>query len=760
MSKKTRKSRRDDEGTGGETLPDGWDQFTSPDGHLYYYNADTKESRWELPAKEKKEVLVRSKSSRRNYRDDIGKVLDQNEPLIRSIKVKKEKIKEKKKTMEEQETVATAINPSNVMFRKLQASLGGKLEAIYTGPPPMMNIRREGFLSEYTGGTIGQEATMPLTSVEEEYETETAGMSAAERLRFLRKKRQENMMLKRENSMEDDFMAEVAKNMKKKGVVVLRKEEREGNEKMVRWEEQEKEEEERKRRQMQGEMEMKKERNEQITKEREERQEQERVKQLELEQREQEQQEEKRKKQDKKEKKKKEKKEEQINERNVGLVSVCHETSDTGQHVHNQLSVVENVVEQDDDDLDVSSPERVKHRKHNRSQGSKHGISVDRQAMKHMENVEDDHPPADDRVSPRFEVKTDAVQDDKQRMREERRARKQREKEMLVASKLTSELPRPKPTPTFDEIYEESQTQPTSSIEVGETTKARTKHLRRERRQMAKMEAALAAQNLDGTSGHENAQPVTPTESHTNSSNGPTIGLANAGGYPMSGQPLLGQPPFSGGMCPSYPYIMMPPPPSPYGYYYSYMQPYSLPIPMYPSAVVPPGYQLMPTPPHSANGMAVPSALIPYGTDTTLANAYGYDMHFGGTSGPEVSRCDCCKGIGVGLVEKNGVCAHCNRLRLAFILDSAQMRLRCSVCGGWGFQLLQANGMCEHCTRSAQKSQWGLLAAAAARRPSSVATATTAVQPRQTSAKTKPEKDEFDDIDWDQSSLDDSDWDD
>ncbi|CAI5715578.1 unnamed protein product [Peronospora destructor] len=278
------------------------------------------------------------------------------------------------------------------------------------------------------------------------------------------------------------------------------------------------------------------------------------------------------------------------------------------------------------------------------------------------------------------------------------------------------------------------------------------------------MEAALAAQNLDRSGSNENAQPAMSTESHTDSSNGPTTGLAHAGGYRMSGQPLLGQPPLdtylSGGMYPPYSYMMMPPPPSPYGYYYSYMQPCSMPIPMYPSAMVPPGYQSMPTPLQLANGMTVPSALIPYGTDTTLANACGYDMDFGGTSGPELSRCDCCKGIGVGLVEKNGVCAHCNRLRLAFILDSAQMRLRCSVCGGWGFQLLQANGMCEHCSRSAQKSQWRLLAAAAGR-PSSVATTTiTAVQPRQTSAKTKSEKDELDDIDWDQSSVDDSDWDD
>ncbi|CAI5715581.1 unnamed protein product [Peronospora destructor] len=458
MSKKTRKLHRDDDDGTSEALPDGWDQFTSSDGHVYYYNADTKESRWDLPSKDKEEVLVPFKLSRRDSKDNNNKVFDQAEPLIRSRKVKKEKHKTNK-TTEEHDTVA-AGKPSNVMFQKLQASLGGKLEKIHTGPPPMMNIRREGLL-EYTEGATGQEVKTPLTSVEEQYETETAGMSAAERFRFLRKKRQENMMAKRESSMGDDFMAEVAKNMKKKGVVVLRKEEREGNEKMVSWEEQEKEEEERKRRQIQEEIKIKKEkRNEQITKEREERLEQERAKQLELEQPEHDEQEKKRKKQDKKEKKKKKKKDDEIDERNVGLVSDCHEMSGTGQHEQNQLSVVENVVEQHEEDLDVSSPERVKYKRHNRSQNSKYDISMDRQAIKHMESVEDDHPPTDDRLSPRFEVKFNAVQDDKQRMREERRARKQREKDMLVASKLssvTSELPRPKSTSSLNEVRKEFQ---------------------------------------------------------------------------------------------------------------------------------------------------------------------------------------------------------------------------------------------------------------------------------------------------------------
>ncbi|KAE8881932.1 hypothetical protein PF003_g34038 [Phytophthora fragariae] len=106
-------------------------------------------------------------------------------------------------------------------------------------------------------------------SLEEQYEAETAGMSAAERLRFLRKKRQENMMVRRESVAGDDFMAEVANNMKKKG-----KERQRGEGEQV--------EEERKRRQMQEEMKAKeqeaerKEREEQEARERELRREQER----------------------------------------------------------------------------------------------------------------------------------------------------------------------------------------------------------------------------------------------------------------------------------------------------------------------------------------------------------------------------------------------------------------------------------------------------------------------------------------------------
>lgn len=795
MSKKSRKhssSRRHDDDP-VESAPDEWEQFTSPDGHPYYYNAATKESRWELPSEET-DAPVRSKPHRRSSRG-IG--LDQEKSLDKSLNVnkekkKKEKEKEKKKKQQQQPKEedeganAAAVKAPNAMFQQLQASLEGRLGAIHAPmmgrPPPMLNIRREEEV-EYAGGATGQEETK-TPSVEEQYEAETAGMSAAERLRFLRKKRQENMMTKRESIAGDDFMAEVANNMKKKkGITAKAKEEeRDGSEKMQSWEEQEKAEEERKRQQMQQEMEAKqqeaekKEREQQAAKEREERREQERAEQLELErrreqERKQRQEEESRKKQEKEDKKTNMKeKDAELGERIDGQDTDRDKTGATGPDVQSHSSVGDSIAVQGEDNSDASSPERVKHRRRSRSRGSKHGISVNRGAIKQAESVEDDHLPPEDRQSAESEVAADTVQDEKQRAREEQRARKQHEKE-LVASKpssVTSESPRRKSISSSSGLNEEPRTRSTSSIEAEEEAKAREKQLRRERRRMAKMKAALAAQSLDanGDQGDVQREQIQGkgSEPHMDSSNGPTPGSAHAGGYPVSGQPLPGHPPFSGGMYTPYPYGMMPPPPpppSPYGYYYPYMQPPSMPMPMYPPGMVPPGYQLMPTtPPHSANGMTIPSALIPYGTDSMLANAYGYDMNFGGMqSGPELSRCDCCKGIGVGLVEKNGVCAHCNRLRLAFIVDSAQMRLRCSVCGGWGFQLLQANGMCEHCTRqSAQKSQRRY--SAAARRPSSVATAITAVVARRNSTENPSKKDGLDDVDWDKSSSDDSDWDD
>ncbi|OWY96715.1 hypothetical protein PHMEG_00032948 [Phytophthora megakarya] len=269
--KKTRKgssSRRHDATT------DEWKQFTSPDGHPYYYNAATKESRWELPGEETARV------KHRRHKDtslNEEQSLNEEEPLDEEPK------KEKKKKRPESDVKVTR-KPKNAMFQKLQASLEGRLNGPMMGmkgPPPMLQIRHD-------DQGLNEQEEPKTPSIEEQYEAETAGMSAAERLRFLRKKRQENMMAKKESVAGDDFMAEVANNMKKKGVTVKPKQEETNREKRLSWKEQEQAEEERKRLQMQEELETKereaaKERELKAAKEREERREQERAEQVEIE---------------------------------------------------------------------------------------------------------------------------------------------------------------------------------------------------------------------------------------------------------------------------------------------------------------------------------------------------------------------------------------------------------------------------------------------------------------------------------------------
>ncbi|KAG7389464.1 hypothetical protein PHYPSEUDO_010349 [Phytophthora pseudosyringae] len=753
MASSRKKSRKGSSSRRHDAPADEWKQFTSPDGHPYYYNAATKESRWEPPAAEG--IGHRRGNHGLNEEDSLQ---EEVEPLKQESvpKIgKKERLETSSKSVAGEPRANAAAKPKNAMFQKLQASLegriGGPMLMGMRGPPPMLKIRHE----EAEANHSAQEETQ-TPSVDEQYEAETAGMSAAERLRFLRRKRQENMMAKRESVSGDDFMAEVANNMKKKGVTVKPKEtEANGNarDKRPSWREQEQAEEERKRLQMQAETaakqqeEARKERERQAAREREQQREQEKERH----------------------------KTQTGNDPDAGRDRGSMEDA-TDPDVPIRASSSGSSAAPAEEDLEASSPERVEHRSRSRSRGGKDGNSTfsnGREAIQQAESAEDEHPPVEDGHSAETAAVTDSAQDEEERAREERRGR---EKELAAAkpSSVTSESPQRKSMSRLSGLNEESTTRSTSSIEAEEEAKAREKQLRRERRRMAKMEAALAALSLESNGGQGDVHPEQTrherSEKQPDSSNGSAAGSAQAGGYlmngqPLPGQPLPGQPPFSGGMYPPYPYMMMPPPPpSPYGYYYPYMQPPPMQMPMYPPGMVPPGYQLMPpTPPPSADGITMPSALVPYGADSTLANAYG--MNFGGMYGqqfaPELSRCDCCKGIGVGLVEKNGVCAHCNRLRLAFIVDSAQMRQRCSVCGGWGLQLLQANGTCEHCTR--QKSQAKLMTEAAARRRSVAVPATAAVTvaapPRRNSAGNPSKTDGLDEIDWDKSD-DDSEWDD
>ncbi|KAL4094030.1 hypothetical protein PRIC1_011459 [Phytophthora ramorum] len=757
-----------------------WKQFTSPDGHPYFYNAVTKESRWELL----------TESVRSEHRQATGgnkQVIleeEEDEPLEQDPGSKKDKKKRPKGVAVDKQEAKDTPKSKNATFQKLQASLEGRFNAMNgpmmgTGrPPPMLSVRR--WEEDFAGGATESETKTP--SLEEQYEAETVGMSAAERLRFLRKKRQENMMTKRESVSGDDFMAEVASNMKKKEAI-RKPQEKNGGDKVLSWKEKEEAEGERKRQQMQAEMEVKeqeearKEREQQAAIEREQRREQDRAEQLALEQR---REQERKQQQDEKDIQRQQPEERQREKKQVEAAVDGELDETSSEHEISKMDVAEpgahGQLSSDvlpGDSSGVSSPERVnKHRR--RSRESKRGGSffVAEENDDQQMSTEHEHPSSRSKQSVVSEDIADAVLDEKQRAREERRARKLREKELSVSlsrASVTPESPRRK---SISSAKDESSTRSTSSIEeTEEEIRAREKQLRREKRRMAKVEAVLAAQNLgegggQGDAHHKRDRKGSPggrMEQHEDQSSNSTNGSWHAGAS-MNGQPHPGQVQLSGGMYAPYPYMMMPPPPppppTPYGYYYPYMQPPPM-MSMYPPGMVgvPPGYQLMPpTPPSSLNGMGVPSAMVPYGADSTPFSAM-----YGQQPDPELNRCECCKGIGVGLVEKNGVCAHCNRLRLAFIVDSAQMRQRCSVCGGWGFQLLQANGMCEHCTRRiAQKSQRKLVTEAQHR--SSLAAPLAASVPVSTlprrNSTGNPKNEGLDDINWDKSSSGDSDWDD
>jgi DnaJ-class molecular chaperone len=136
--------------------------------------------------------------------------------------------------------------------------------------------------------------------------------------------------------------------------------------------------------------------------------------------------------------------------------------------------------------------------------------------------------------------------------------------------------------------------------------------------------------------------------------------------------------------------------------------------------------------------------MIPYNGDPRYSVA-----------GPTLDRCEGCHGIGVALVEKNGFCAHCNRLRLEFIVASARIRQRCSVCNGWGYQLVDpSTGMCNHCSRLKQSGKAPIGGVPA------LPTVGTASGLTQATAAT-PADQSLGDIEWDESdSDDDSDWDD
>lgn len=721
MSSAKKKSRKSSSSRPHGTPVDEWKRFTSPDGHVYFHNAALNESRWELPVANEAEPR-RLKGGKQTFalnREKVeqARLVEREESRDQGHVSKDEKncLQGNKGVAKETDT-STASKPKNAMFQKLQASLEGRLQGPMMGrlqPPPMLDNRQK----------EGVESVPAMTTQfsDKQYEAETAGMGAAERLRFLRKKRQESISSKREGVAADDFVTEVANNLKKKGVVVKPHEkQRTGSVKGLDWKLQEESEVQHKREDME------KERAKKDQKEIEQQREQERARQRELEHQHELERQERRKKQEKKAKKKKDSTKgddaacgTDFNNKADGPNADASSTADLS------TVPVEN-------NLDVSSPDRRAHRRRRRSNSDRSTQFAGQSQSESVENAVNGEYTAASEVA--------IVKEEEKREREEVRACTERETEVAAVkqhTEMASDSSRRKSVSSS-----KLRTRSTSGSEAEKDARAKEKQIRRERRRMAKMKAMLAAQSLESEEPHHERAQQNIDNSATSPAGPGHAGWYASNGQPLPGQPVQGQPSLNGGVFPQYPYVLMPPyVPSPYGYY-------AMPIPMYAYGIVPSAHQpVTPTPPPSTDGVV---ALVPHEAD--------YGNRFGQQPFPALSRCKCCKGVGVGLVEKNDVCAHCNRLRLAFIVDSAQMRQRCSVCGGWGFKLLHAKGMCLHCTRqTAQKAQ--------ARLVSKAANSSCRVGPSRAAASRSSviinasKNDELDGIDWDNSSSDDSDWD-
>nr|CCA19766.1 AlNc14C78G5182 [Albugo laibachii Nc14] len=63
-------------------------------------------------------------------------------------------------------------------------------------------------------------------------------------------------------------------------------------------------------------------------------------------------------------------------------------------------------------------------------------------------------------------------------------------------------------------------------------------------------------------------------------------------------------------------------------------------------------------------------------------------------------RYNSCHGVGLHLVQPNGLCAHCDRLQAEQLVAREKLRQRCTRCSGWGLGLLHSNGKCGHCNRA------------------------------------------------------------
>ncbi|RLN71987.1 hypothetical protein BBJ28_00000980 [Nothophytophthora sp. Chile5] len=658
-------SRRSVGAGDGASAEGKWKAYTSPDGHPYYYNevgwlSGTKESRWELPQTPSR----RSRGSRRKVVQEEagvspvggGSVAVGEEPPRESSAPDEAIVSASSEVAASSDRHAKgASKPKNAMFQRLQASLEGRLNTISSPmmmmgrPPPMLHIQREE-KSAFSGGGDGTEHKAEATpTLEEQYEAETAHMNAAERLRFLRRKRQETMLSKQKIVEKDDFMAEFASNMKKKEAMPKSQRKSDASNTSKQWKDQEAAEEERKRQQLAADVEAKeqeearKEREQQAAAERERLLEQEREEQQALEQQ--------------RELERKRRQQER-NERRIAEAAANEEAQEErsssldGQDQEEEGSVKSSVEDQyATDEAATTATELVAESKleteastsgrvegKGRRQRSKHDHALPfTPDAEHASSVAgDSHRTASEERHAGHHTPQSKSHGEKKRAHEERHARRLHEEE-LAEAQLTEQSQSPavsgasqKSIGSADAL--EGEHSPLSA-ESEEDQQAKEKQLRRERRRMAKLETALAAQQLEDTNGsggkprarsgerNESHGEEQHTDTHASGHEGsggsvPPEGFPNgyaASGYPMNGYAPPGYP-FGNGMYPPYPpYMMMPPPPppSPYGFAYPYgIPPPMMPVPGYPG--MPPGYQAMPQPPQPPfGGMVPPSAMVP-----------------------------------------------------------------------------------------------------------------------------------------------------
>lgn len=752
----------------------------------------TQESRWKLP-KELRSATVaadtdssdRAKPTKKTESErsgEMGHVIGSKTPISASTLVSSSSATAADTAADT--LVSSANSRKNALVQRLQASLAGRINPMANvGPPPMIHIPRGDSYSESvspfpaqgspnTNGD-GTENGGNATSEEQQYEAETAHMTAAERLRFLRKKRQETMFAKEKIVEEDDFMKEFERNMTKKhdGSFDWRKkrEDEHAKEREARERAKEKEAQEaadRKRQQTRDE-----------EKARKVREEEEREREAENERRRQKEEQEKR-------------EHEQEQEQEQELAKQQEETENEEQKLTKAKKKKE-----------VKEVDREEENGHEAAADTDDSRARTSSHSKQNEN-KSKHKKVDDGISKAVAINADTegasdiVKEETDEVLQSKGENHQKEVNEDQHKKPKHEKPRKRSEhlETLDYQADAADAVDAHNIdgegdeEAAEQERQRLKQEKRERRRLAKLEAMVAAQSLDSSpvkkskknrkqSAHEdNVGAGEATEQHHQQhqqqyQQPPFSGggmyqqyAPSPYGYPIPGSML---PHSTGGSCTCcrpHPFVPIHVPPQMLAYpmYYPYAQPPPPPMMM----MMPPPMLLQAPPPASQPGMA----LVPFAQGQLAANGGGTPAGYGVR--PTLDRCEGCRGSGVGLVEKNGFCNHCNRLRLDFIVASARMRQRCSVCSGWGLGLVQAaSGKCDHCSRGAQQQNRGSVSRRQSSGetqhqlpPGAVATPLASSEMLKRSGITKRvtivEGKKPESIEWDQSSDDGSEWDD